>query len=120
LRGLVTRGFIKLGGATALASAGILVWLVLSLDGSTDVGGYLLDGRYLNPIRAVSLVMLVLLAAYTVLVWRERRPDERIVGGACGLAAIAAVALTAGYFRLPAWGYPGVLLSLLLGALSLG
>src|SRR5947207_2532658 len=42
------------------------------------------------------------------------------VGGVGSLAALAVVGLTAAMFRLPAWGYGGVVLSLLLGGLSLG
>lgn len=120
LRGLVTRGFLKMGAATVLASAALTVWVGMSLGGLSDVGGYPLDERLLNPTRIALWLLAGLLLPYTLLVWREREPAGRACGGAASAVSLVALGITAAVFRLPAWGYAGVLLSLLAGALSLG
>lgn len=120
LRGLVTRGFLKMGAASVLASGALAVWLAFSLDRAAEVGGYPLDDAFLNPTRIALLALLGLLVPYTALVWREAEPAGRTLGGVASAVAAVALGLSAAILRVPAWGYVGVLLSLLAGALSLG
>jgi hypothetical protein len=119
-RGLVTRGFVKMGAATVLASGALAAWLVSSLGRPAEVGGYPLDDRFLTPARIALWILVALLALYTVLVWRERAPADRWLGAAAAATALVAIAIAAAIFRIPAWGYVGVLFSLIAGALSLG
>jgi len=120
LRGLVTRGFLKMGAASVLTSAALATWIALSLGNSADVGGYPLDERFLGPSRFVLAVLLALVGLYTVAVWREREPVGRWLGAAASTTAAICLAVIAAIFRLPAWSYAGVLLSLFAGGLSLG
>src|SRR5947209_61053 len=76
-RGLVTRGFLKMGAATALAGAALALWLALSLYRSTDVAGYAIDVGLLNPARVALAAFLAVVAAYTYAVWRECTREER-------------------------------------------
>lgn len=120
LRGLVTRGFLKMCVATALVSAVFAVWVGFSLGRPAEVGGYPLDNGFLNPARALLVVVAALCAVYAVLIWEELEPAGRVAGGAAATAGLATLGLTAAIFRLPAWGYAGVLFSLVAGSLSLG
>jgi hypothetical protein len=120
VRGLVTRGFLKMCVATALVSAVFAVWIGFSLGRPAEVGGYPLDNGFLNPVRVLLVVVAALTAVYAALVWQEAEPGGRVAGGIAAAAALAALGLTAAIFRLPAWGYAGVLLSLVAGSLSLG
>jgi len=119
-RGLVTRGFVKMGAAMVLASGALAVWIATSLGRPAEIGGYPLDDRFLNPARVALWGLLALLALYTALVWREQEPFDRWLGAAAGVVAVVAIGVSAAIFRIPAWGYAGVLLSLVAGALSLG
>jgi hypothetical protein len=120
LRGLVTHGFVKMGAATALASGVLTAGIATAIDAPAEVGGYPLDGSFLVAARSSLWALLVLLAIYAGLVWREREPAGRSAGALSSVLAVGAVALAAGMFRLPAWSYFGVLLSLMAGAASLG
>ncbi len=120
VRGRLPRGFLKMGAATVLASAVLAVWVGMRLGGLGDVGGYPLDDRFLNPARIALWLLAGLLVPYMLLVWREREPAGKALGAAVSAAALVALGLCAALVRLPAWGYAGVLLSLLAGALSLG
>ncbi len=120
MRGLVPHGFVKMGAATALCSAALAVWITTALGRPFDIGGYRLDETFLNPSRIALWILLVLLVPYTFVVWREREPAASIIGLAASAAALVSLGLVAAIIRLPAWGYPGVVLSLLAGALSLG
>ncbi|HEY8838019.1 MAG TPA: hypothetical protein VIO16_10155 [Dehalococcoidia bacterium] len=120
MRGLVPHGFVKMGAGTALCGAALATWMATTLGRPSDVGGYRLDETFLNPSRIALWSLLALLVLYTFVVWRERAPAASIIGLAASAAALVSLGLVAAIIRLPAWGYPGVVLSLLAGALSLG
>jgi hypothetical protein len=120
MRGLVPHGFVKMGAGTALCGAALATWMATTLGRPSDVGGYRLDETFLNPSRIALWSLLALLVLYTFVVWREREPAASIIGLAASAAALVSLGLVAAIIRLPAWGYPGVVLSLLTGALSLG
>lgn len=120
LRGLVTHGFLKFGAASTLLCALVALWSAFTLTGERVVGGYPIDTAFLAPTRIALLAVSLLLAVYTWAVWTQREPAGRIAGLVSSAAALAGLGLAAAIFRLPAWGYTGVLLSLLAGALSLG
>lgn len=120
LRGLVTHGFVKLGAATVLCSGALAAWMAAALGRPAEVGGYPLDQAFVRPTSVALSALLALLAVYTFVIWREREPAGRIAGGVSSVAGLLALGLAAGIFQLPAWGYAGVFLSLLAGALSLG
>ena len=120
LRALVTRGFLKMCSASTLVVALLALWTAFTLGSQSDVGGYPLDAGLLGATRIALLLLCLLLAVYTWATWTEHDGEARIAGLAGSGVALASLAVTAAVFRLPAWGYAGVLSSLLLGALSLG
>ncbi len=109
-----------MGAATALTSGILTVWIATAISAPAEIGGYPLDGRFLNPARFTLWTLLLLLGVYTVAVWRKQRRSGRVAGALASLAALIAIGLGAAVIRVPAWSYAGVLLSLLAGALSLG
>jgi hypothetical protein len=120
LRALVTRGFLKMCSGSTLAVALLALWSALTLGSQRDVGGYPIDAGLLTGTRVALGLLCLLLALYTWAIWTERDGVARLAGLVGSAVALAALAIAAAVFRLPAWGYAGVLSSLLLGALSLG
>lgn len=119
-RGLAPLGFLKFAAASTFLCAVVALWSALSLSAERSVGGYPLGTDFLPPTRIALVAVALLLAVYTWAVWTEREPAGRVFGLLSSAVALVALGLAAAIFRLPAWGYAGVLLSLLTGALSLG
>lgn len=120
VRGLVTRGFLKMSAACVVAAGGLALWVGASLGDADDVGGYPLDSRFLTPSVIALAALFVVTLVYAVALFREQSRIERTVGAVACAVGIAGLGLTAGIFQDPAWSYAGVLLSLLAGGLSLG
>jgi hypothetical protein len=116
----VSKGFVKMGAVLVPFTALPAFWLASTFAGVDAVADYPLDGDWLLPVRVVLAGFSVLSVVYNLLVWRERLPQSVPWGWATAAAGVAAIALTAGYVRLPTWGYAGALLSLSAGAASLG
>jgi hypothetical protein len=119
-RGQVSPGFLKMGAVMAFAGAVLALWTTAALPTGAEVAGYRLDASFIGPMKVAVAVFALLSLATLVLVFREDRRRARALNVITAAAALAALALAAAVLRLPTWGYPGALLSLLAGAASLG
>lgn len=119
-QGQVSPGFLKMGAVLSLFGAALALWLTSWLRTSGDVSGYPLDGDFTRPMRVAVAIFFALAILFNWFVWREDVPRSQQVGVVASVFALIALALAAAVVRLPTWGYPGTLLSLLAGAASLG
>lgn len=120
LRGDVSKGFIKMGAILVLSTALPALWVTATFTGVTEVADFPLDDSWLLPTRIATAGFSLLSVVYNCFVWRERLEPAKPWGWATTLTGVAAIALAAAYLRLPTWGYPVTLVSLLAGAASLG
>lgn len=120
LRGEVSKGFIKMGAILVPFAIVPALWITSIFAGATEVADYPLDESWLLPVRLACAAFALLSIVYNWFVWREQLERSKPFGWAATVAGVAAIALVAGYVRLPTWGYAGTLLSLLAGAGSLG
>jgi hypothetical protein len=120
LRGDVSKGFLKMSAILVPLTALPALWITATFTGVTEVADYPLDESWLAPTRIALAVFAIASLVYNWFVWREQPGPAKPWGWATTLAGVAAIALAAAYVRLPTWGYPGALLSLLAGAVSLG
>jgi hypothetical protein len=120
IRGQVSPGFLKMGAVMAFAGAALALWTTTALPTGAEVAGYRLDPSFIGPMRAAVAVFALLSLVTLAFVLREDERRGRVLNAVASLAALVALALAAAVLRLPTWGYPGALLSLLAGAASLG
>ncbi len=119
-RGQVSPGFLKMGALMAWCGAGLALWVTAGLPSGGEIGGYPLDGRFIEPMRAATMTFFALTFPVNWFLWREDAPRGRVTGIMASVAALVALGLAAAVIRLPTWGYAGTLLALLAGAASLG
>jgi len=120
LRGLVARSFVQFAAFLVAAASGLALLAALKVAVPDQVAGYPLDRAYMGPARLLLAVALGLSVAYFLATLGAARRPALALGGAACLAGLGALAALAGVFALPAWGYAGVLLALLLGSLAAG
>ncbi|MGE0571342.1 MAG: hypothetical protein AB7H85_05595 [Dehalococcoidia bacterium] len=120
LRGGVTRGFVMTMAFFVAIFAGLALWTAASINIGTDVDGYRIDADWFDPARNMIIVVLALSIVYTLAVFMGWDPVGRIAGILGSVAGLLAVALLAGMFAPPTWGYPAVFLALLAGTLAMG
>lgn len=119
-RGQVSPGFLKMGALLVIGGAALALWTTAVLPTGGDVAGYPLDDRFMGAMRVAVAAFFVLTVPMLWFVWREDERRGRVLGVASSAAAVLCLALAAAVLRLPTWGYAGTLLSLLVGAVSLG
>lgn len=119
-RGEVSKGFLKMGAILVPCTALPALWVTATFTGVSEVAGYPLDGDWLLPTRVALALFSLTSLVYNWFIWREQPGPARPWGIATTAAGIVTVALAAAYVRLPTWGYPGTLFSLLAGSVSLG
>lgn len=119
-RRMVIPSFVKLCAAMIAIGAGLALWVSFTLGDAADVNGYPLDASFMQTVRSVLLGLTLMLVAYTLFVLRENRGLSLALGGTAAVVGLVALGLVAWVFRLPTWGYGVVLLSLLVGSLSVG
>jgi hypothetical protein len=120
LRGEVSKGFLKMGAILVPFAALPALWVTATFTGVTEVADYPLDDAWLLPTRIALAAFSLSSLVYNWYIWREQPRPAMPWGWATTVAGIATVALAAAYVRLPTWGYPGTLFSLLAGTASLG
>lgn len=116
----VSKGFVKTGACMIPIAAILALWTSSIFVGVHEIAGYPLDDAWLTPLRVTTALFALLSLIYNWFVWREQRARSMPWGWATTIAGIAAVGCVAAFVRLPTWGYPVTVLSLLAGAGSLG
>jgi len=118
-RGMVVASYVKLSAVLVLIGAALTLLAAANVSGA-ELDGYRLDEGLSGPVQGVCGAFLALAAAYAFLVLRERRSLSLRVGGLAAAVGLAGLGLLAYQVSPPTWGFAGVLLSLLVGALALG
>lgn len=119
-KGQVSPGFLKMGALMSLSGAALALLVTGALRLSGDVGGYPIDGRFTGPMRLAVAVFFGLTVVFNWYVWRGNEQRGKQSGIAASAVALLCLLLAAAVLRLPTWGYAGLALSLLAGAVSLG
>jgi len=118
-RGMVAASFVKLSAVIIVMGAALALLSAVNVSGD-EFEGYRLDESLFGPARGIFVALLVLSVAYAALVLGERRRPSFAIGALAAAAGFAGLGLLAYQISAPAWGFAGVLLSLLAGALALG
>jgi hypothetical protein len=121
VRGTYEAAFLRTCSWMSLSGAIMLTLTALVIDPQANAGSYKLNPDMLEPIRAVSLAVLLFTIAQ---VYFLRKEDEAVLSHATGgtAAALGAVLLVllAELVSPPTWSIAGPLLTLFAGALTLG
>lgn len=118
-RGLVAASFVKLSAGIVVFGAGLTLLAALNVSGA-ELEGYRVHEALFPPVRAVFAAFLALTLPYAWTVLREERGRSLLAGGLAAAGGLAGLGLLAYQVSPPTWGFAGVALSLLVGALSLG
>ena len=118
-RGMVAASFVKLSAVIIVMGAALALLSAVNVSGD-EFAGYHVDESLFGPARGVFVALLALSVAYATLVLGDRRRPSFAVGALAAAAGFAGLGLLAYQISAPTWGFAGVLLSLLVGALALG
>ncbi|HEX5369807.1 MAG TPA: hypothetical protein VFY10_10380 [Dehalococcoidia bacterium] len=121
LRGIFEPAFIRLVTWMTVSGAVLLTLVALAINPTHDAGGYALDPGVIDPIRALSLALLLFSVVHA---FYARRDDETFLVHATGATTVGlsgvVLVLLASLVRLPTWSIAGPLLTLFAGSLTLG
>ena len=120
MRGYLEKSYVKFGAGLIFVTAAFSFWVAAKITVPDEVDGYPLDPSYMPAARVALALVFALSLPYALLALRESRRPGLAAGALASAAGLAGVALLAQVFALPTWGYPGTLLSLIVGALALG
>ncbi len=118
-RGMVVQSFVKLSAVFVVIGAGLALLASFGVSGPA-FGGYQVEEQLYTPIRTLLAVFLAMTLPYLALVYRGQRQASLRYGAATAAIGVALLGLIAYQISAPTWGFAGVLLSLLVGALALG
>ena len=119
-RGYLAASYVKFGGATVFVLAAFAFWVAAKTSVGDEVDGYPLDPSYMGEARLALVLVFALSLPYAILTLREWRLPSLAAGAAASIAGLAAVVFLSQVFAIPTWGYAGTLLSLVVGAVSMG
>ena len=118
-RGMAPASFVKLSAAIVSVAAVLMLLSALSVSGA-DLEGYRLKDGLFVPVRVLAAAFLAISLVYLALAYREERQRSLVAGAACAIVGVVLIGLLAYQVSPPTWGFPGALLSLLVGTLALG
>lgn len=121
LRGTFEPPFVRVCTWLTVSGAALTMLTALAIEPAARAGAYALDADLLDPIRAVSIALLLFSLAHWFFL---RRDNEAFLAGATGVSTVAIsvvlLLMCASLVRLPVWSVAGVVLMLLAGAVTLG
>lgn len=121
LRGVFEAAFIRTCSWMVVTACLMTTFTALMIDPTSMVEGYPLDADLLEPVRLVSLAMMLFSATFVYFV---RRPDEQFLTMATGASmtvlGVVMLVLLAWMVREPTWNVLGPLLMMFAGAMVLG
>ena len=118
-RGMVAASYVKLSAGMVVAGAALALLAIVNVSGA-ELGGYQLDESLYGPVRGAIIAFLALAILYGWFVLRGNRSSSLRVGVLAAASGLVSLGLLAYQVSPPTWGFVGVLLSLLVGALALG
>lgn len=121
LRGTFEPAFIRICSWMTVSGAVLTTLVAVAINPTTHADAYALDPDVMDPIRALSLALLLFSVVHT---FYARRDDEPFLAHATsattvGIGAVVLV-LLASLVRLPTWSIAGPLLTLFAGSLTIG
>ena len=121
VRGSFEAAFIRACTYVVVSGALLLTLTTLAINPTDAAEAYALDGDLIEPIRALSMALLLFSAVYMFYV---RRTDETFLsqafGATCLGIGVALLILCASLVRIPTWSIAGPALTMFAGALTLG
>ncbi len=121
LRGIFEPAFIRVVTWMTVSGAVLLTLVAVAINPSHSAGGYALDPGVMNPVRGLSLALLLFSVIHAFYV---RHDDETFLAHATGATTVGisgvVLVLLASLVRLPTWSVAGPLLTLFAGSLTLG
>jgi hypothetical protein len=121
MRRIFEPGFVRVCTWLTVSGAILTTVVALVVDPTTNVDGFALDSELLEPVRFISLAMLLFCFAYLYFV---RRPDEEFLAAATGATTVglgAILLVLLGWMvREPTWNVIGPVLMMFSGAMVLG
>jgi hypothetical protein len=121
VRGRFEAAFIRACTYLVVGGALLLTLTALAINAGDTAEAYALDGDLIQPIRALSMALLLFSVVYMFYV---RRTDETFLsqafGATCVGIGIALLVLCASLVRIPTWSIAGPALMMFAGALTLG
>ncbi len=115
----MTATFVKLSAVIVVFGAALTMLAAFNVSGA-EFEGYRLHEALFGPVRGVLIAFLALTVLYAWCVLGEQRRLSLPAGGLAAVVGLAGLGLLAYQVSPPTWGFAGVLLSLLVGALALG
>ena len=120
LRGSVAKSFIKFGTALVATTAFFTFLVAANTAVAEEIDGYPLAAGFMPAVRISLAVLFALTIPYSLAAIMGARKASIAFGSLAGAAGLSTIILMSLVFAPPTWGYPGILLSLILGALVLG
>ncbi len=121
VRGIFEDGFFRVLTWLTVTGALLVTLTAMAIDPISSVETFTLDSDLLEPVRLVSLAMLLFSIAHFYFI---RRPDEHFLSTATGgtslVLGIVLLVLLAWMVREPTWNVLGPLLMMFSGAMVLG
>jgi hypothetical protein len=121
LRGTFEQPFVRVCTWLTVSGAALTMLTALAIEPASRAGAYALDAAVLDPIRAVSIALLLFSIAHWFFL---RRDNEAFLAGATGfttvVVSVVLLLMCASLVRLPVWSVAGVVLMLLAGSVTLG
>ena len=118
-RGMVAASYVKLSALLVVAGAALTLLAAVNVS-EAELGGYRLKESLFGPVQGAAIGFLALVVAYAWFLLRGQRARSLQVGVLAAAAGLVSLGLLAYQVSPPTWGFAGVLLSLLVGALALG
>jgi hypothetical protein len=113
--------FVRVCTWLTVSGAALTMLTALAIEPASRAGAYALDVDMLDPIRAVSMALLLFSLAHWYFL---RRDNEAFLAGATGLTTVVVsvvlLLMCASLVRLPVWSVAGVVLMLIAGSVTLG
>jgi hypothetical protein len=113
--------FVRVCTWLTVSGAALTMLTALAIEPASRAGAYALDVDALDPIRAVSMALLLFSLAHWYFL---RRENEAFLAGATGITtvivSVVLLLMCASLVRLPVWSVAGVVLMLVAGAVTLG
>jgi hypothetical protein len=112
--------FIKFSAVLVFIVAAITFFVGAAIDVGSDVDGYPLDNDWMGPARIALAATFAASALYAYATVRDHRLPALVLGGVTSALGLAALAFLAAVVAGPAWGFPLVFASFVIGAVAVG